>query len=160
MSYVDVLTLIHTAISLVAIGAGVVAVLALMRNSDLRGWTHLFLVTAFLTSATGFLFPFSILTPAMVVGLIALAILALVVLAFYKYNSARTWRWVHAIGMVASLYLLVFVGVVQAFQKIAYLNGFAPTQSELPFVVAQVATLFFFVVLGVAAVRAYHPTTA
>jgi hypothetical protein len=160
MSYVDVLTLIHTAISLVAIGAGVVAVLALMRNADLRGWTHLFLVTAFLTSATGFFFPFSILTPAMIVGLIALAILALVVLAFYKYNSARAWRWVHATGMVASLYLLVFVGVVQAFQKVAYLNGFAPTQSELPFVVAQVATLFFFVALGIAAVRAYHPTPA
>jgi len=46
---------------------------------------------------------------------------------------------------------------VQAFQKIAFLKGLAPTGSEPPFVVDQGATLFLFVVLGVFAARRYRP---
>lgn len=159
MTYVDVLTIIHTLISLVAIGAGAVAILGLVRNGGFSFWTRVFLWSAFLTSATGFLFPFGALTPAMIVGLVALAILALVLLAFYRFHAAGHWRWIYSVGIVASLYLLVFVGVVQAFQKIAYLNGLAPTQSETPFVIAQIATLLFFFALAIAAARAYRPPT-
>ena len=62
-------------------------------------------------------------------------------------------RGVYAAGMVASLYLLVFVAIVQAFQKIGVLNRLAPTGSELPFAAVQLATLILFVVLGVRAAR-------
>jgi uncharacterized membrane protein SirB2 len=64
---------------------------------------------------------------------------------------------------VASLYLNCFVGVVQAFQKISALHALAPTQSEPPFLIAQVAVLVVFVVLGVIAVvrpRAQADSTA
>ncbi|WP_051371176.1 hypothetical protein [Mesorhizobium loti] len=71
-------------------------------------------------------------------GVIALVILGVVLLAYYRFRVERAWRWIYAGGMVASLYLLVFVGVVQAFQKIAPLNRLAPTQTELPFAAAQV----------------------
>ena len=56
-----------------------------------------------------------------------------------------------------ALYLNVFVGVVQAFQKLPALHGLAPTQSEPPFLVAQLVVLIVFVVSGFLAVRAYHP---
>lgn len=157
MTYLGTLTSFHTIISLVAIAAGGVAVVGLFRDGDHRLWTKLFLVTAIATSATGFLFPYSGVTPAMIVGGVALAILALVLAAFYLYRLDGAWRWIYAAGMVASLYLLVFVGVVQAFQKIAFLSSLAPTQSETPFLVAQVVTLAFFLVVGIVASRGYRP---
>jgi len=157
MSFVSVLTLIHTAISLVAIAAGAVAMLGLFRGGSFRSWTNVFLLTATLTSLTGFAFPLGGVTPAQITGAIALVILAIVLVAYYRFRVARAWRWIYAAGMVASLYLLVFVGVVQAFQKIAFLSDLAPTQSELPFVVAQAATLAFFVGLGTMAARRYRP---
>jgi hypothetical protein len=159
MSYLSALTLIHTAISLVAIGAGAVAAVGLFRGGAFRSWTNLFLVTAALTSITGFAFPplGGGATPAQVTGAVALAILVVVLVAFYRFRLARAWRWIYAAGMVASLYLLVFVGVVQAFQKIAFLGDLAPTQSELPFVIAQLVTLAFFVGLGLMAARRFRP---
>jgi hypothetical protein len=51
----------------------------------------------------------------------------------------------------------VFVAVTQAFQKLSFLQPLAPTQSEPPFVAAQVAALAVFVVLGVLAVIRFHP---
>jgi hypothetical protein len=161
MSYLNAITIFHTAISLVAIVAGAVAIVGVLRRSGVfRFWTNLFLVTAVVTSVTGFLFPFEGITPAQIVGVLALAILALVLLAFYRFHVAKAWRWIYATGMVASLYLLVFVGVVQAFQKIAYLKGIAPTGTELPFALAQGVTLLFFVAVGVVAALRYRPTIA
>jgi hypothetical protein len=58
---------------------------------------------------------------------------------------------------VLALYLNCFVLVVQAFQKIAFLNAFAPTGTEPPFGAAQGATLLLFVILGFLAVRRYRP---
>jgi hypothetical protein len=160
LSYITALTIVHTIISLIAIGAGAVAVIGLFRGGVSRFWTNLFLVTAVLTSLTGFIFPFAGITPAQITGVLALAILAVVLVAFYRFHLTRAWRWIYAAGMVASLYLLVFIGVVQAFLKIAFLNGLAPTQSERPFVVAQLATLAFFVVVGFMAARRYRPDDA
>jgi hypothetical protein len=157
MSYLAAITLFHTAVSFIAIGAGAVAVVGLFRGGAFRFWTNLFLVTAVTTSVTGFAFPLNSITPAMITGVVALVILAIVLVAFYRVHVAQSWRWIYAAGMVASLYLLVFVGVVQAFQKTAYLNGLAPTQSELPFVIAQGTTLAVFVVLGILASRHYRP---
>jgi hypothetical protein len=160
MSYVTAITIFHTAISLVAIVAGVVAVGGLFRGADFRLWTKLFLVTAVVTSVTGYAFPFKVVTPGQVVGAIALVILAVVLAAFYRFRLAGAWRWIYAAGMVASLYLLVFVGIVQAFQKIAFLKALAPTGSEPPFAVAQGAALVLFVVIGFFAVRRYRPGLA
>jgi hypothetical protein len=55
----------------------------------------------------------------------------------------------HAIGIV--------VGIVQAFQKVSFLQPLAPTQSEPPFLVAQLVVMAIFIVLGVLAVRKVHP---
>lgn len=160
MTYLMFITLFHTAISLLALVAGSVVVVDLFRGGSLRFWTKLFLATAVVTSLTGFVFPFRGVTPAQIVGIVALVILAFVLVAYYRFHAAKAWRWIYAAGMVASLYLLVFVGVVQAFGKIAYLKGLAPTQSELPFVIAQGATLLFFIPVGIVAVLKYRPAIA
>ena len=51
-----------------------------------------------------------------------------------------------------SLYLNVFVLVVQLFQKVPALKALAPTQSEPPFAVTQLVVLALFVLLTIVAV--------
>ena len=57
------------------------------------------------------------------------------------------------VGAAAALYVNVFVLVVQLFLRIPALAALAPTQSEWPFLVAQLVLLVAFVVLGVGAVK-------
>ncbi len=153
MTYLSVITAVHTFISLAAIVAGVFAVADLFRPSAGGTAMRLFLWTAFLTSATGFLFPGLTLTPAVIVGILALLVLAAVAWAGRRLHRVGPYRAVFGAGVVASLYLLVFVGIAQAFQKVPVLHAFAPTGGEPPFAVAQGITLLGFIVLGVAAAR-------
>ena len=69
------------------------------------------------------------------------------------------WRVVYVACAVLALYFNVFVGVVQAFAKLAPLKALAPpqTQTEPPFAVAQGLTLLLFVGLGILAVRRTRP---
>jgi hypothetical protein len=57
---------------------------------------------------------------------------------------------------VITLYLNVFVLVAQLFQKIPGLKALAPTQSEPPFLIAQVVVMALFIVLGIFAVKKFH----
>jgi hypothetical protein len=151
-------TSVHVILSLIGILAGLVVVLfGLLRSQPLSGWTALFLATTVLTSLTGFLFPFERLLPSHIVGIISLVVLAAALVALYVRRLAGSWRWIYVTGAVSALYLNAFVGVVQAFQKLPVLNALAPTQSEPPFVIAQIVVLLLFVVLGIAAVRTFHP---
>ena len=153
-------TTLHVIISLIGIVAGLVVLLGMLGGRKLDGWTAIFLATTVLTSATGFLFPFNKLLPSHVVGIISLAVLAIALLALYGLHLAGVWRWIYVAAAVLALYLNVFVGVVQAFQKLAFLQPFAPTQTEAPFIVAQVLVLAIFAALGVLAVRSFHPEAA
>jgi hypothetical protein len=127
--------------------------------SDRRGegWTALFLAATVLTSVTGFLFHSQSFGPPHVVGVISLVILAVAIAALYAFRLARFWRLAYILGAVTALYLNAFVGVVQAFQKLSFLRPLAPTQSEPPFLVAQLVVLAICVALGVGAVKRFHP---
>jgi hypothetical protein len=149
--------LLHVILSLVGIGAGIVVVLGMLRSDGLPRWTALFLATTVLTSVTGFFFPSERLLPSHVVGILSLAVLAAATIGLYRYHLAGAWRWIYVVGAVVALYFNVFVGVVQAFLKLPPLTPLAPTQSEPPFAVAQLVVLVLFVVLGVLAVRRFHP---
>ena len=150
-------TLFHVALSLIGIACGFV-VLADLRGSRLRPrWTAVFLITTILTSVTGFLFPVVRLLPSHVVGVISLAVLAVAVFALYVRKLAGPWRWIYVASAVAALYLNVFVLVVQQFAKTPALNEWAPTQSELPFVLSQALVLAAFAALFVGAVRRFMP---
>jgi hypothetical protein len=106
---------IHVLLSLIGIASGLVVLYGLLAGRPLGGWTALFLATTILTSVTGFpLSPFGF-DPPRVVGTISLVLLALAVVAFYGLRLAGAWRRIYV--AMAALYLNVFVGVVQAFQK-------------------------------------------
>ena len=150
-------TAVHVVISLIGIAAGLIVVVGMLSASRLPGWTALFLTTTVLTSVTGFFFPTAQVLPSHVVGVISLVVLAMTLVALYLKRLAGSWRWIYVAGAVLALYLNSFVGVVQAFLKVPVLNRLAPTQSELPFLVAQLAVVALFVLLGVRAVARFRP---
>jgi hypothetical protein len=153
----DVFLQFHVAVSLIGIASGLVVLYGLVTGKALGGWTALFLTTTILTGVTGFPLPPFGLDPPRVVGIILLVLMAAAVAGLYAFRLAGAWRWIYVIAAVASLYLNCFVGVIQAFQKLAFVHALAPTQSEPPFLIAQVALLAAFVVLGVLAVVRFHP---
>jgi hypothetical protein len=150
-------TLVHVILSLVGILAGAIAALGMLSAKKLESWTALFLATTVATSATGFLFHSAAFGPPHVVGFISLVVLAVAILALYGRHLAGPWRWIYVVGAVLALYLNVFVGVVQAFQKLPFLQPLAPTQSEPPFLIAQVVVMVIFIALGILAARRFHP---
>jgi hypothetical protein len=153
---VETFTLVHVVISLLAIVLGCLALADLIGNRSSRVVTALFLGLTIATSATGFLFPFTSLDPARIVGIISLAALAIALLAWYGRRLAGPWRIAYVASAVFALYLNVFVAVVQAFQKIPALHPLAPKGSEPPFVVAQGIVLLAFVGFGIAAARRFR----
>jgi hypothetical protein len=155
----DALTFVHVLLSLIGIVSGFVVLAGMFDSRRQESWTALFLITTVMTNVTGFLFPFTKLLPSHIFGIISLVVLAAAILALYVYRLAGPWRWIYVTGAVAALYLNVFVGVVQAFQKLPFLQRLAPTQSEPPFLAAQLIVLAVIIVLGFVAVRKFHPAT-
>lgn len=153
MTYFSAITIVHTALSLVALVAGVPAVAGLFRPGRFRIATRVFLWSAVLTTATGFIFPGLKLTPAVVVGVLATLVFAAMAAAVRQRRSPVLARAGYAAGLVASLYLLVFVGIAQAFLKIGVLKALAPTGTEPAFAITQGLALVGFLVIGYAAVR-------
>jgi hypothetical protein len=149
-------TILHVAISLVAIFAGIVVLCAMLAKRELGCWTKLFLVTTVLTSVSGFFFPFHGFTPALGTGIISIVALAIAIYARYPRQLAGAWRNAYVISAVFALYLNVFVLVVQLFLKVPWLKSLAPTQKEPPFAITQLAVLITFIVLGIFAVIRYR----
>jgi hypothetical protein len=151
---------IHVAISLIALVAGLIALIGWLTGNVSRGWTALFFVTIILTSVTGFPLPPFGLDPPRMVGILSLILLAIAVLAIYVFKVGGAWRWIFLVTAIAALYLDAFVGVIQAFAKLPFLHELAPNGSEPPFVIVQVVVLAIFVVLGFLALRRFHPEPA
>ena len=153
----QIYTIIHTLISLVAIFTGFVVVFGLLAGKRLDGWTKWFLVTAVATTITGFFFPLHGFTPAIGLGIISLPFLALTIFARYPKHRAGPWPWIYVIGAVICLYFNLFVLVVQLFEKIPALYAMAPTQTEPPFKLTQLIVLLVSVLLAIVAVIRFHP---
>ena len=150
-------TLIHVVISLIGILSGFVVVGGMIAARRLEGWTAVFLATTAATSITGFGFPFDHVLPSHIVGVISLVVLAAAILARYAGGLTGVSGPIYVVGAVVALYLNVFVLIVQAFRRVPALAALAPTQSEPPFLVAQLVVMAFFIVLGIAAVRNRQP---
>src|SRR5260370_31297346 len=125
----------------------------MVRATRIDGWTTVFLAITVLTIVPAFFFPSTSFGPAHVVGVLSLVVLAAAIFALYFFRLAGPWRWIYIVCAVLALYLNVFVAVVQAFQKLPPLAALAPTQSEPPFLVAQLVVMAIFIVLGVVAVK-------
>ena len=150
-------TAIHVALSLVGIGSGLVVVAGLLKSNLRAGWTLLFLATTVATSVTGFGFHREQLLPSHIVGIISLVLLAVAILALYVFALRGAWRRIYVVTAVASLYLNVFVLIVQAFLKVPALHALAPTQNEPPFAIAQGIALIAFIAIGTSAASKFQP---
>ena len=147
-------TMVHVIISMIGIVSGIIVMFAMLGSHRLSGLTAIFLLSTVLTSATGFLFPFTQLLPSHMIGIISLVLLAIACIALYAMRLAGPWRWIYVVTALVSLYLNVFVLVVQLFRRVPALTALAPTQSEPPFALAQLFVLALFVALtAVAAIR-------
>jgi hypothetical protein len=149
-------TYLHVAISLIAIAAGLVVIIAMIGAKRVPAVTALFLVTTILTSLTGFLFPFKGVTPGIVVGILSMIVLLLAIFALYGRGLAGAWRGTYVITSALALYFNFFVFVVQSFEKVPALKALAPTQTEAPFKIAQLVTLVLFIALTITAFRRFR----
>jgi len=148
---------VHVAISLVAIFSGFVVLFGLLTSRRLDHWTSFFLLTTAATSVTGFLFPFHGFTPAIVVGIISLVVLAVAIFARYPRKLVGAWRPLYVISALTALYLNVFALIAQVFLNIPAVKALAPTLLEPPFFVTQLLVLIVFVVLGILATLRFRP---
>jgi hypothetical protein len=96
-------------------------------------------------------------TTELITGIVSLLVLAVAFWARYGAGMRGGWRGGYVIGAAISLYLNVFVLVVQLFQKVPALHALAPGGSEPPFAVAQGLVLLAFIVAGVLAFRRFRP---
>jgi hypothetical protein len=87
-------------------------------------------------------------------------VLLFAVLARYMFGLGGAWRCIFVITAAIAQWFNVFVLIVQGFGKIDALKALAPTQSEPPFVIAQLVVLAAFVVLTIMAARKFHPPGA
>ena len=152
-------TQFHVLLSLIGIVSGIVVALAMLGANRVPALTAIFLLTTAATSVTGFMFHFASFGPPEIIGVISLVALGVAILALYRYKLAGSWRWIYVAAAVFALYLNVFVGVVQTFQKVPFFRALAPTQTEPPFAVAQGVVLIALIALGIAAVRKSHPSS-
>jgi hypothetical protein len=151
-------TQFHVLLSLIGIVSGIAVALAMLGANRVPALSAIFLLTTAATSVTGFMFHFASFGPPEIIGAISLVVLAVAILALYGYKLAGAWRWIYVATAVFALYLNVFVGVVQTFQKVALFHALAPTQTEPPFAIAQGVVLIAFIALGVAAAKKFRPS--
>jgi hypothetical protein len=161
---VSVATLIeiHVIISLIAIVAGLVVMFGMLGSKSQPGLTAVFLLFTVLTSATGFVIPpflFEKLLPSHLFGIISFILLAIACIALYGMKLGGAWRWIYVLTALVSLYLNVFVLVIQGFLKIPALTALAPGNppSGPVFAVAQGVVLVFFVVMIIGVWRRFRP---
>jgi hypothetical protein len=119
-------TLVHVIISLIGIVAGLIVMFGMLSSDRKPGLTAIFLLFTILTSATGFLFPFTELLPSHMISILSLVLLAIACIALYVMKLAGPWRAIYVVTALLSLYFNVFVLVIQSFLKIPALTAVAP----------------------------------
>ncbi|HEY6129699.1 MAG TPA: hypothetical protein VIW23_16120 [Candidatus Acidoferrum sp.] len=151
---------VHVLISLIGILSGAAVLLGILGGKRLDGWTVVFLSSTVLTSATGYLLPAHKIMPSHVIGAISLVILAIAIVARSSKHLAGAWRRIYVVTAMIAFYLNVFVLVFQLFTKVPALKAAAPTQSEPPFLIAQLTLLIAFIVLTVLAAKRFRAEPA
>jgi len=155
-------TMIHVIISLTAIVTGLVVMFGMLGSKRMPGPTAIFLMFTILTSASGFLIPpllFEKPLPSHMIGILSLVLLAIACFARYGMKLAGAWRWIYVLTALVSLYLNVFVLVIQSFLKVPALHALAPSvpPTEPPFAVVQGIVLVLFVAVIIVVFRRYRP---
>ena len=154
--------MVHVVISLIAIVAGLIVMFGMLGSKSQPGLTAIFLLFTILTSVTGFVIPpflFEKLLPSHLFGILSLILLAVACIALYGMKLAGAWRWIYVLTALISLYLNVFVLVIQSFLKIPALTALAPGNPPAGpiFGVAQGLVLVFFAVMIIGVWRRFRP---
>jgi hypothetical protein len=149
-------TIVHVIISLIGIGSGLIVLFGMLNGKLLSPWNGLFLLTTILTSVTGFFFPYTKLTPGIILGILSLIALAIALYALYAGHLSGGWRRTYAITALVALYFNVFVLVAQLFEKVPAIHALAPTQTEPPFKIAQLLLLILTIVLITLAAKKFR----
>ena len=157
------LVLIHVAISLIAIVAGIVVMFKMLGSDRVSGLTTTFLVMTILTNVTGFFIPpflYDKFLPSHAIGILSLVLLAIACFALYSQHLSGMWRWVYVVTALVSLYLNCFVLVIQTFLKVPVLHELAPgaPPSGPVFGALQLIVLAFFALMTFRAVKRFHPS--
>ena len=152
--------IIHTLISLVGIVTGLIVLAGMLKGGRLPPLTDVFLGLTLATSVTGFFFPFHGVTPAIVVGIISCAILAVAYLSLYQLKLKGLARPAYVVSAIAALWFNCFVLVAQSFLKVPFLHALAPNGNEPPFGIVQLLVLAGFVYAGFLALKRFHPRSA
>jgi hypothetical protein len=155
-------TMVHVIISLIGIASGIIVMFGLLGSNRMPGMTAIFLLFTILTSATGFLIPPLLtekLLPSHMIGILSLVLLAIACIALYAMKLSGPWRWIYVVTAMTSLYLNIFVLVIQSFLKIPALHALAPSvpPSEPPFAIIQGIVLVFFIIVIIGGVRRFRP---
>lgn len=93
-------------------------------------------------------------------GIISLIGLVPALAGICGFKLAGAWRWIYVVTGLIALHRNVFVDIARAFQKLGFLQPFAPTQSEPPFLVMQLLVLALFLALGILGARRFRPEPA
>jgi len=157
------LVLIHVAISLIAIVAGIIVMFKMLASDRVSGLTTTFLVMTILTNVTGFFIPpllYDKFLPSHAIGILSLVLLAIACFALYSRHLSGMWRWVYVVTALVSLYLNCFVLVIQTFLKVPVLHELAPgaPPSGPVFGALQLIVLAFFALMTFRAVKRFHPS--
>jgi len=155
-------TMVHVIISLIAIVAGLIVMSGMLGSKTGPGATAIFLLFTILTSATGFLIPPLVsdkLLPSHIIGILSLVLLAIACVALYGAKLSGMWRWIYVVTALVSLYLNVFVLVIQSFLKVPALSAVAPGNPPAGpvFAIVQGIVLLFFVLVTIGAIRRFRP---
>jgi hypothetical protein len=152
-------TILHVIISLVAVASGLVVMFGMLGSQRMPALTGFFLVTTILTSVTGLMFPFTELLPSHVLSIISLVLLAIACFALYGRQVAGIWRPIYVVTALVSLYINVFVLVIQSFLKIPVLHALAPGNppNATIFVIVQSIVLLLFAVAIFSVWRRFRP---
>jgi hypothetical protein len=154
--------LVHVVISLVGIVAGLMVMFGMPGSRRQPRLTAIFLLFTILTSATGFVIPPLLadkLLPSHMIGILSLVLLAIACTAVYGMRLSGAWRGIYVLTALLSLYLNVFVLVIQSFLKIPALKALAPGNplSSSIGAAAQGFVLVFFAIMIVGAWRRFRP---
>lgn len=140
---------IHVLLSLIGIVAGFMVLFLLIGRKPYTIWTPVFFITNILTDVTGFLYPFTKITPGIILGVLSL--IALLVAILTSRSKAR--RGVFVAAVATAQFFNVFVLIVQCFEKIGFLHEIAPTQASPVFAITELVALGLIILLAVMAWR-------
>ena len=138
---------VHTAISLVAIVAGVLAFLRYkqIRTTDRFGQTYL--ITTFLTAATGLgIFEHGGFGPPHVLSIMTLIALAIGTLAAFRKSFGRSSQTVQAVSYTSTVFFHTIPGFTESLTRLPLGDPVLPSQEAPEFQVIYGALLLLFAI--------------